>query len=245
MQTPQPRPFFLDPRQCCDFPDVATALTDPDGLLAIGGDLSTARLLAAYRQGIFPWYSAGQPILWWSPNPRAVLFLDALKISRSLHKTLRREHFNLRFDSAFDQVINACASSRKDQRGTWITQAMRHAYQRLHQEGYAHSVEVWQDNHLVGGLYGISLGKLFFGESMFSRQTDASKVALVYLVKQLQRWQFALIDCQVQSAHLTSLGAVCLTREQFIENVTIFTQPPTLQGRWTMDPDIAQELVML
>lgn len=233
-------PFFLDRHHPGEFPDIALALTEPDGLLAVGGDLSQPRILAAYRRGIFPWYSDGQPILWWSPNPRAVLMPEQLNISRSLRKTLRRGQFHATLDTCFAKVIAACAAARKDGRGTWITQEMQTAYCSLHAAGYAHSVEVWQDEVLVGGLYGISLGQIFFGESMFSRVNDASKVALVYLAAQLQRWGFALIDCQVQSPHIASLGAVAIPRHHFAERLTEHVEQPTRLGNWQFDADLAQ-----
>jgi leucyl/phenylalanyl-tRNA--protein transferase len=184
-------------------------------LLAVGGDLAPERLLAAYRHGIFPWYSEDQPILWWSPDPRAVLFPDELKVSRSLRKTLRKAPFEVRLDSAFRAVMEACAAPRADGLGTWITDEMLDAYTGLHQLGYAHSAECWADGELVGGLYGMALGGVFFGESMFARRTDASKVAFVHLVTQLRAWNFALIDCQVTTAHLTRLGARAIPRAEF------------------------------
>lgn len=209
-------PYLLDPLNKTSFPDVSDALLEPDGLLAIGGDLSTERLLAAYARGIFPWYSDGQPILWWSPNPRAVLFPDELKISRSLKKSIRRQDYTITADTAFEDVIRECAVPRKDGLGTWITSEMNQAYIHLHQEGYAHSVEVWRNNRLVGGLYGISIGQVFFGESMFSRESDASKLAFCFLVTQLKNWDYKLIDCQVYSEHLGTLGARIIPREVFI-----------------------------
>jgi len=210
-------PFWLDPDDVNSFPDVALALTDPDGLLAVGGDLSTERLLAAYSKGIFPWYSEGQPILWWSPNPRAILYLDELKISKSLKKSLKKSDYRVTFDTAFEQVIKACAVSRRDGFGTWIVDDMERAYIALHHAGFAHSVEVWHSNELIGGLYGVSLGKAFFGESMFSRQSDASKIALVYLVMHLRKWDFGFIDCQVYSEHLGTLGARQIERQAFMD----------------------------
>lgn len=231
----QSAPFWLDPYERTTFPDVSLALTEPDGLLAIGGDLSPERLLAAYRRGIFPWYSHGQPILWWSPDPRAILRLTALNISRSLRKSLKRDDYQVRFDSAFDQVVNECARPRKDGLGTWITDEMHNAYLRLHRLGYAHSIEVWHGNSLIGGLYGVGLGQLFFGESMFSRRSDASKIAFVYLVKQLAKWRYALIDCQVYSRHLGSLGAELISRERFIEYLDKFCDKPGKTGIWACD----------
>lgn len=198
------------------FPPVDLALRDPDGLLAFGGSLSVQRLLHAYRQGIFPWYSEGQPIMWWSPDPRAVLFPDELNISRSLRKTLKKDLYSVTLDTAFAEVMDACAAPREDDAGTWITDDMKDAYYNLHQQGHAHSVEAWQDGELVGGLYGVAIGKVFFGESMFTRRTDASKVAFVHLVQQLKKWGYALIDCQVHSGHLASLGATNIPRSKFI-----------------------------
>ena len=198
------------------FPPVELALRDPDGLLAFGGSLSVQRLLHAYRQGIFPWYSEGQPIMWWSPDPRAVLFPDELKISRSLRKTLKKQLYTVTLDTAFAEVMDACAEPREDDAGTWITNEMKDAYYELHLKGHAHSVEAWQDGELVGGLYGVAIGKVFFGESMFTRRTDASKIAFVQLVQQLKRWGYALIDCQVHSGHLASLGAINIPRPEFV-----------------------------
>lgn len=228
-------PYWLDPYDRTHFPDVSEALTEPNGLLAIGGDLSPERLLAGYRRGIFPWYSHGQPILWWSPNPRAIQRLTALKVSRSLRKSLKRQNYQVKFDTAFADVIDACASPRGDGLGTWITDEMRNAYIRLHKQGDAHSVEVWDDDHLVGGLYGVSLGQLFFGESMFSRRNDGSKIAFVYLVRQLAKWRFAMVDCQVYSEHLGSLGAETIEREKFIEYLDIYCEKPGRRGPWQCD----------
>jgi leucyl/phenylalanyl-tRNA--protein transferase len=202
-----------------DFPPVDNALEDPDGLLAADGDLSPERILSAYRQGIFPWYNPEEPILWWSPNPRCVLFPHDLHVSRSLRKTLRKDVFSVTFDRAFDRVIDACAAPRSYAKGTWISPEMQHAYCRLHWLGHAHSVEVWQGDELVGGLYGLALGGMFFGESMFSWRTNASKVGFVYLVEHLKKWGYALVDCQVYSDHLASLGACELPRPLFIEQL--------------------------
>ncbi len=196
-----------------EFPAVAGALDEPNGLLAAGGDLAPQRLLAAYRRGIFPWYSEGQPILWWSPDPRAVLFPHALRVSRSLRKTLRRGIFQITVDTAFREVITGCAEPRGGDPGTWITEAMHEAYLHLHSLGWAHSVECWHGETLAGGLYGVAIGRVFFGESMFSRLPDASKVALV----QLARMGYELIDCQVPNSHLFSLGAVEIPRHRFVE----------------------------
>ncbi len=208
----------LDPE--LSFPDVEQALRDPDGLLAVGGDLSPDRLLKAYRLGIFPWFSDGQPILWWSPDPRMVLFPSELKISRSLKKTLRKAVFRVSRDSQFDAVIRACAAPRHGADGTWITDNMIDAYSALHERGYAHSVETWLDDELVGGLYGVSLGNIFFGESMFSRRTDASKVAFAWLARDLEQHGFKAIDCQVHSAHMASLGARDIPRAAFTRLLT-------------------------
>ena len=212
-------PFWLDVRQPELFPEVSLALQDPDGLLAIGGDLSEKRILAAYRQGIFPWYSDDQPVLWWSPNPRMVLYPDNLHISKSLRKKLRKGNYSITFDNAFDQVVDECSAPRNYTDDTWITDEMKQAYIRLHQSGYAHSVECWHDQELIGGLYGIAIGKVFFGESMFAKKTDASKIAFIYLTRQLQNWGYRLIDCQVYSKHLASLGAVNIPRDDFIKQI--------------------------
>lgn len=213
------------------FPPVEAAT--PEGLLAIGGDLGPERLLEAYRRGIFPWYNPGQPILWWSPDPRAVLYPDKLRISRSLRQTLKRGRFRVRFDTAFREVMLACAAPRANSSGTWITDDMVTAYCRLHELGYAHSIETWADERLVGGLYGIALGGLFFGESMFARATDASKVALVALVQQLRAWGYPVIDCQVPSEHLTSLGAENIPRARFLQELAAALRHPGRPGRWS------------
>jgi len=198
-----------------DFPPIERALAEPNGLLAAGGDLSIERLLKAYSRGIFPWFDDDQPILWWSPDPRAVLFPQDLHISRSLHKTLRSGRFRVTLDQNFDAVIRACSAPRKGAQGTWITEDIIDAYNALHARGFAHSVECWHQDELVGGLYGVALGKLYFGESMFSRMTDASKVAFVHLVRQLEQWGFPLIDCQIMNPHLASLGATLMPRATF------------------------------
>lgn len=237
-------PYWLNIHDPTDFPDVSLALTEPDGLLAVGGDLSEQRLLAAYRKGIFPWYNEEQPILWWSPDPRAVLFPDKLRISRSLRKTLRKKIFSVKFDTAFAQVMLECAAPRPAQNGTWISDEMREAYLRLHQQGYAHSVECWQDDRLVGGLYGIAIGKIFFGESMFSSVTDASKVAFVYLVRHLQLKGFTLIDCQVSSAHLETLGACDIARAEFIHYLNEYCPKHGWSGPWQMDPAVEQSILL-
>jgi leucyl/phenylalanyl-tRNA---protein transferase len=206
---------------------------DPSGLLAVGGDLSSARLLEAYRLGIFPWYSDGDPILWWSPDPRLVLELTDFKVSRSLRKTLKKDTFQVTFDRTFTDVIRACASApRHGQRDTWITKEMQEAYLRLHKLGYAHSVEAWCDDTLAGGLYGVSLGKAFFGESMFHRKADASKVALAVLVGRLQLWGFDFIDAQMTTAHLLRFGAKELPRSDFLNRLVVALRSPTRRGKW-------------
>ena len=207
---------WLSPKDAPDwFPPVEQALDDPPGLLAAGGDLSPARLIAAYRRGIFHWYSTGQPVLWWSPDPRAVLFPEEFKVSRSLAKTLRNGGFTVTLDREFAQVIDGCAAPRPESPGTWITPEMREGYLELHRRGYAHSVEARLGEELVGGLYGVRLGGVFFGESMFSRTRDASKVALAHLVAVCRRNSIAVIDCQLASRHLSSLGARSIPRAQF------------------------------
>lgn len=198
------------------FPDPATALRQPNGLLAAGGDLSSDRLLLAYREGIFPWYSEGEPLLWWSPDPRAVIIPGHLHISRSLQKTLNKKIFTITFDHAFAEVIEACRLPRPTQPTTWIDDDMKQAYIQLHQQGYAHSVECWHEDKLVGGIYGVVLGKCFFGESMFSTMSDASKVAMVALDKKLCEKNFCILDCQVSSAHTRSMGAIEIPRQDFL-----------------------------
>lgn len=215
-----------------DFPSVNKALREPDGLLAVGGCLSQTRLLNAYRHGIFPWYNPGDPILWWSPDPRLVLFPDKLVISRSLRKTLRKEFFSVTFDQAFNEVIAACADPRKDAAGTWITAEINAAYNQLHQAGFAHSVETWLGDELVGGLYGIALGQVFFGESMFHTKTDASKVAFATLVQRLKSWDYQLIDCQVHTRHLESLGAEEIDRASFIKLLDQYCDIPAKPSAW-------------
>ncbi|MBL1140989.1 MAG: leucyl/phenylalanyl-tRNA--protein transferase [Proteobacteria bacterium] len=205
-----------------DFPPLNKALRDPDGLLAIGGDLSTERLLDAYKKGIFPWFNEGQPVMWWSPDPRCVLLPEEIKISRSLAKRLRQNKFNITYDTVFIDVLNACAAARKHIEDTWITNDIKLAYTKLFESGYAHSVECWQDKKLIGGLYGLAMGKVFFGESMFSFESDASKVALVYLAQLLKQKDFRLIDCQVHSPHLQTLGAKPIQRELFVQILNNF-----------------------
>ena len=209
---------------------------DPSGLIAVGGDLSSERLLEAYRVGIFPWYSEDQPILWWSPDPRFVLELDQFKISRSLAKTLRRRMFHVTFDRVFEDVIAGCATvTREDQSGTWITPEMKKAYINLHGLGYAHSVEAWFDGKLAGGLYGVSLGKAFFGESMFHLKTDASKVALATLVEKLKGWGFHFIDSQMTTDHMHSLGAREIPRRIFVKKLQSALRHATKRGKWRIE----------
>ena len=208
---------------------------EPSGLLAVGGDLSVERLVKAYERGIFPWYVAGQPILWWSPHPRCVLETNALHVSKSLRKCLRANGFEVRFDSTFADVIKACATTpRRDQDGTWITAEMEAAYNRLHEEGYAHCVETWMEGRLVGGIYGVFLGRVFFGESMFSRATNASKVAMVALVDFLRKLDVDMIDCQVTSDHLLTLGAREIHRREFLRKIgNAIEEYPTSRELWT------------
>ena len=214
------------------FPPVEKALRDPNGLLCAGADLSPVRLLEAYRRGIFPWYSGEEPILWWSPDPRMVLFCDELKVSRSLAKSLRNKGFEVRVDSAFPKVIKACSEPRKGEGGTWLGPEMQAAYATLHRLGHAHSFETWQGGKLVGGLYGVALGRMFYGESMFSRATDASKVALVALVGELRARGFPLIDCQQNTPLLGSLGAREIPRRQFLRRIAALVNYPEPTGPW-------------
>lgn len=208
-------------------------LANPDGILAIGGDLAPQRLLLAYQMGIFPWYSEWEPIVWWSPDPRCILPVSQLKISKSMKQVLRSKRFDVTFDQAFDEVIFRCRSvKRQGQSGTWITLEMEEAYQSLHRMGMAHSVEVWKDKELVGGLYGVSIGRCFFGESMFSSVSNASKTGFIKLVQTLEAQGFAWIDCQVYNAHLGSLGATELPRESFLQLLERDVNKPSLQGNW-------------
>lgn len=211
-------------------------LASKEGLLAVGGDLSRSRLLLAYSLGIFPWYSDGEPILWWSPDPRLVLYPDELKITRSLNKVIKKGAFTLTIDRAFDRVINECARvPREKQRGTWIVAEMVEAYCRLHASGFAHSVEAWADNRLAGGLYGVSLGRCFFGESMFTLVSNASKVAFVALVQYLQSLNFTLIDCQISTDHLIRFGAREISRTRYLRELEEGLKTPTLRGKWVLD----------
>ena len=218
------------------FPSPDRALREPNGLLCAGGDLTPGRILTAYRQGIFPWFSAGEPVLWWSPDPRMVLEPAQLKISRSLRRTLRRAQYEVRLDSCFPTVIRACAEiTRKAQGGTWITRDMQAAYIRLHRAGYAHSVETWMEGQLMGGLYGIAIGKMFYGESMFSLVSDTSKIALAHLARYLARQGFGLIDCQMTTPHLASLGAHEIPRSEFIERLRTLTAEDSHHERWPVN----------
>lgn len=215
------------------FPPVHAALRYPNGLLAAGGDLSPERLLAAYRQGIFPWYSGTEPILWWSPDPRMILLPGEIKVSRSLGKVLRNRSYEIRFDCCFDEVMAGCAAPRAEQPGTWITPEMRAAYNRMHRLGHAHSVETWIGGELAGGLYGMAIGAVFFGESMFSRERDASKIALVALARHLASSGFGLIDCQMHTAHLESLGARAVPRLRFSQLLAELINYPRLPDPWS------------
>jgi len=236
---------WLSPGEQTPFPPLEQATEH--GLLAAGGDLSPTRLIAAYHQGIFPWFNRQDPILWWSPDPRMVLFPEKLHISKSLNKRLRKNPFTVTFDTAFSEVITACAAPRQNlpsskAHDTWIHDDMITAYEKLFELGYAHSVECWQADQLVGGLYGVALGKVFFGESMFSFATDSSKIALVSLSQQLQRWGFEMIDCQVHSEHLTRLGAINLPRNSFMQQLQKYSDAPNVLGHWQLDPDLPQAL---
>ena len=222
------------------FPSLTAALTHPNGLLAAGADLTPKRLLAAYRLGIFPWYTQEEPILWWSPDPRMVLLPAELKISRSLAKTLRNRSYEIRYDSAFDAVMQGCATRGRvlaeasaHASGTWITDAMRAAYLELHRLGYAHSAETWIDGELAGGLYGVAIGRMFYGESMFTRARDASKLAMVHLVRRLERAGYGMIDCQMHTAHLASLGARAIPRVEFSRKLRELVDYPEPAMKWT------------
>jgi len=216
-------------------PEPSLALAEPNGLLAAGGTLKPDWLLASYASGIFPWYEEGQPILWWCPDPRAVLWPDQLRISRSLRKTLSRSGFTVSADRAFDAVVSACAAPRHYTESTWITAEMAQAYQQLHRLGWAHSFETWQDDRLVGGLYGVAIGRVFFGESMFAKCSDASKIALVHAVDFLRAKDFELIDCQVPSEHMASLGAVNIPRALFLDHLRSMCRPDALPCSWSQD----------
>lgn len=224
------------------FPPVTKALRNPNGLLAAGADLSTPRLLDAYARGIFPWFGEDDPLLWWSPDPRMVLWLGELHFSRSLRRTIRARRYTVTLDRSFLDVMHGCAEPRADHEGTWITPGMIEAYSRLARIGYAHSVEVWSGAELAGGLYGVALGRMFFGESMFSRKADASKVALALLIKQLERWSFELIDCQMSTMHLKSLGAREIPRSEFLRHVKRLTKLEPVPSPWVLDADLVEAI---
>jgi leucyl/phenylalanyl-tRNA---protein transferase len=214
------------------FPPIQSALDDPNGLLVAGGDLSTTRLLDAYRHGIFPWYSEGQPILWWSPDPRMVLYLDEFIVPRSLRKVANQRRFEITVDGDFEGVIRACAEPRNGARGTWITGEMTDAYIELHRQGHAHSVEAWREGRLAGGLYGIAIGRMFFGESMFALESDASKVALMRLALLLKEMNVPLIDCQQETAHLSRFGARPISRQVFAAELSRLVNSPQAPNAW-------------
>jgi leucyl/phenylalanyl-tRNA---protein transferase len=230
------RLHWLDPRNPQQpFPPAHLALREPNGLLAIGGDLSLPRLLRAYAQGIFPWYNPDEPILWWCPDPRAVLYPDRFHCSRSLRARIRKGDVELRFDTAFAEVLEACAGPRRGCRGTWLGEDMRRSYLALHQAGHAHSAEIWRGEQLLGGLYGVAVGRMFYGESMFSREDDASKLALYGLCRHLQAWGYAMIDCQIASPHLSRLGAEEMPRAQFLERARPAAAEAGHRGPWQAD----------
>jgi leucyl/phenylalanyl-tRNA---protein transferase len=237
------RLHWLDPRNPRQpFPAPALAMRDPNGLLAIGGDLSVARLLNAYAQGVFPWYNPDEPILWWCPDPRAVLFPAQFHVSRSLARRLRRRDFAVTFDRDFATVLDACSAPRARGRGTWLGAEMKHAYLTLHQRGHAHSVEVWRHGRLAGGVYGVALGRAFYGESMFSADHDGSKIALACLCRQLAAWGFPLLDCQIASPHLATLGAVEVPRDRFLALLLeAVAQPGPAAWRFDIDVPAAPE----
>lgn len=224
------------------FPPVTKALRNPNGLLAAGADLSTQRLLDAYARGIFPWFGEDDPLLWWSPDPRMVLWLRELHVSRSLRRTIRARRYTVTLDRSFLDVMHGCAEPRPDHEGTWITPGMIEAYSRLAAIGYAHSVEVWSGAELAGGLYGVALGRMFFGESMFSRESDASKVGFVHIVAQFGRWGLPLIDCQMPTSHLASFGAREIPRTDFLDQVHQLVQGPAPPAPWRLDADLFDAL---
>jgi leucyl/phenylalanyl-tRNA--protein transferase len=232
---------WLDPDD--PFPPVERALKEPNGLLAAGADLSTARLVDAYARGIFPWSGDDDPLLWWSPDPRMVLLPAELHVSRSLRRTIRSGRYRVTFDRCFREVMAGCAGdARAGRGGTWITTGMMEAYTRLAESGYAHSVEAWSGEELAGGVYGVALGRMFFGESMFARQSDASKVALAYLVRQLERWEFGMVDCQMSTAHLASLGARDVPRAEFLLHLRRLVARPPVPPPWAFDADLMESL---
>lgn len=233
------RLHWLDPGdENQPFPPAHLAMRNPNGLLAIGGDLSPTRLVRAYSHGIFPWFNPNEPILWWCPDPRAVLIPDQFHLSRSMVKVLRRADFALSMDRAFDAVLEGCAETRADSHGTWLGAEMRQAYRALFDRGLCHSIEVWRRGQLIGGLYGVALGRIFFGESMFSRATNASKIALSLLTRQLATWDFQMLDCQIASAHLQRLGAAEVPRERFLTQLREALRQPSRTGHWSFDIDL-------
>lgn len=227
-------PFIHPQDKSFRFPNVELALDEPNGLLAFGGDLSPERILSAYTKGIFPWFSDDQPILWWSPDPRLVLFPKKIHVSRSLKKAMNKSNLIITFDSAFSQVIEACSQPRQKQQGTWITSEMKASYNKLHKMGYAHSFEAWDNENLVGGLYGIAIGSVFFGESMFSRQTNASKICFVNAINLLSKWNYQLVDCQVETEHLQSFAAENIARQHFSDLLAKLTQLPASSDAWKL-----------
>jgi len=224
----------LGPRD--PFPPLERALRRPNGLLAMGRNLSVATLIEAYARGIFPWFSEGDPILWWSPDPRMVLFPPELHVAKSLSRRMKKPDYRVTADAAFGDVIRGCAAPREDEPGTWINRRMITAYERLHDAGFAHSIETWMDGELAGGLYGVVVGKVFFGESMFARRTDASKIALVHLVRQLDAWGFGLIDCQMKTAHLATFGAREIPRREFADRIRTLVKTSPVSAPWHIDP---------
>jgi leucyl/phenylalanyl-tRNA--protein transferase len=226
------------------FPPVTTALREPDGLLAAGGDLSTERLLYAYRNGIFPWYDDGQPLLWWSPNPRCVFMPGDYRVSRRLRRELRGSSAEIRVNTAFSDVIRACAGPRRSEQGTWITPAMIKAYEDLHELGWAHSIEVWHSGALAGGLYGLVIGKAFFGESMYSLTSNASKIALLYVANRLDAGDLELLDCQVESGHLSSLGARSISRNDFVQSLGAACNTTEQRKIWPAAPAQCPQLLL-
>ena len=224
------------------FPPVEQALVEPNGLLAAGGDLSPARLLDAYARGIFPWFNDEDPVLWWSPDPRMVLLPRELHLSRSLRRTIRSQEFTVTFDRAFQGVMEGCAGPREKQDGTWITADMMRAYTRMAELGHAHSVEAWADGELAGGLYGVAVGRIFYGESMFTRRSNASKVAVSWLARQLDRWQFELIDCQMSTEHLASLSAREVPRADFLRRLERAIALPPVPLPWVIEADLMRDL---
>ncbi len=225
------------------FPSVSTALQEPDGLLAAGGDLSAERLLCAYQRGIFPWYDDGQPLLWWSPDPRCVFMPGDYRVARRLRQQLRRSSAKIRVNTAFSEVIRACAAPRRSEQGTWITSDMMTAYENLHAEGWAHSIELWQSGKLAGGLYGVAIGKTFFGESMFSTVPNASKLALLYLANLLTAGDLQLLDCQLVSSHLLSLGAQIIPRSEFLDSLATACDPFEKVRTWPGSPLACSEML--